>query len=237
MQAKTLLFDIGKTLIDSDRIVEQAMYAASRELCVHGWEIDPQVALDAFREASRSDDRAHTNRTYSDLQLARATWHRLGRSDDYAFLSCFLFAFRRAVRKRIRPRPSLVSLFASLRKNGARLGVVSDGTAAEQIETLSRLGLLDMLDKHLLFISESVGIEKESPQFFHAILPRVGDPSKCAVIGDRILADVVVPHSVGFKTVLFLGYSSPSLDEIERTAPDYVISRLGELMQIVRDNW
>ncbi|MCR5225803.1 MAG: HAD family hydrolase [Eubacterium sp.] len=83
-----------------------------------------------------------------------------------------------------------------------------------------------------VFTSESMKVYKPAPLFYRTILQKMNwNVSESIFVGDSLLDDVAGPKSIGMKTVLVDRKAKFSKsDDIE---PDYVITNLKELLQIV----
>ncbi len=89
----------------------------------------------------------------------------------------------------------------TVRREGIRIGVVSDLLEAVQVQKLKRLGVDVYID--FLITSEAVGHEKPSPAIFRAALERAGcRPSEAVMVGDSAKRDILGARRLGLKTVL-----------------------------------
>lgn len=117
----------------------------------------------------------------------------------------------------------------ALRERGLHLQVVSN-IDDDQFEPLfAQLGLGALFD--CTTTSEEARSCKPDPGIFRLALRKAGgpDPAEVIFVGDSVPHDVAGAAALGMKTVLLRG--SPAAEE---PAPDHVISRLGELLSIVR---
>ena len=83
-----------------------------------------------------------------------------------------------------------------------------------------------------VFTSEDLRMYKPSPEFYRAILQKMGwDVSESLFVGDNLVDDVAGPKAIGMKAVLLdRNETYPMNTEIK---PDFVISSLIELIPIV----
>lgn len=127
-----------------------------------------------------------------------------------------------AYRAAWRAFPDVVPLLRELRTRGYRLGLLTNGSAAQQSEKLAATGLVAALDA--VCISERIGVQKPDEGAFHALADALGVPaSACLFVGDDPVRDVAGARSAGMCTVL--------VDRYADGAPDVrhqVLSALGE---------
>lgn len=107
---------------------------------------------------------------------------------------------RRGLVARLRPRPSVGELLARLRREGRRLGLVTDGGSETQRAKLTRLGLSGVFDA--VAISGERGREKPDPALFDWALARLGCEADAAVhVGDHPVRDVEGATAAGLRAV------------------------------------
>lgn len=231
---KIILFDIGKTLIDSDAIIKGALeYSAKKlkELKLIG---NKEEFVTAYLIADKNTTFEHVNHTYSDFEIIKKAWRRLGYKDNYKVYANFLFEYRNYVRSIIKPDPKILKVFQHLRNKKILLGIVSDGTIVEQLETLVRLGIISYLEPNLVFLSEDIGVEKTNKNFYYYIFNKISNPNRrIVIVGDRLEAEIIVPKQFGFKTVLVLKYVKYSKEKIKSSGPDFLIEDISEIEKIV----
>lgn len=102
------------------------------------------------------------------------------------------------------PWQSLYTL-VSLKKQGHRLGLISDGRSLTQRNKIRALGLERFIDPELIFISEEQGWDKMSGESFSKIMSLCGDSEKYMYIGDNPLKDFLPGNRLGWQTVCLLG--------------------------------
>ena len=81
-----------------------------------------------------------------------------------------------------------------------RLGVISNGSSAQQRQKLAEVGVLDRFTA--VVISEDIGVAKPHPGIFEAACEAVGaSPSACVHVGDRLDADALGARDAGLTGV------------------------------------
>ena len=103
----------------------------------------------------------------------------------------------------------------------------SNGTLEAQTRKLSKSGLTKLLDDY--FISEQVGAEKPSKDFFEYIFKALGsnDPEEYIIIGDSLTSDIKGGKNVGIKTCW---YNPSGKENKSDVVPDYEIK---DLIQVI----
>lgn len=103
----------------------------------------------------------------------------------------------------------------------------SNGTCEAQTRKLSKSGLTELLDD--FFISEQVGAEKPSKDFFEYVFKAVGsnDPEEYIIIGDSLTSDIKGGKNAGIKTCWYNPSGKKNQSEM---LPDYEIR---DLIQVI----
>ncbi len=124
---------------------------------------------------------------------------RLGLDDDGLAAACAseYEAYRREI---FELYPGALDLLQSLRAQGKRLGVVTNGFAETHHEKIALLQIADLLDA--VFIADEVGMLKPDPQIFaYACRVLRVAPANAAMVGDRYERDIRGAMEAGLFTV------------------------------------
>lgn len=107
---------------------------------------------------------------------------------------------------------------------------VTNGTKEAQTRKL-RNSELDEVFEHI-FISDIVGFEKPSIEFFDAVMAKLSeyDKSEMLIIGDSLTSDIKGGNNAGIKTCW---YNPDGLVNDKGVSVDYEISNLNELLDII----
>lgn len=106
------------------------------------------------------------------------------------------------------------------------LYIVSNGNASVQDRRLKSAGIIPYFKD--IFISERVGFNKPSAEFFEACFERIPgfEKDKAVIVGDRLSSDILGGINAGVKTCWF----NPRGDAPDPDIPaDYEIKHLSEL--------
>ena len=111
-------------------------------------------------------------------------------------------------------------------KDKYELYIVSNGNASVQDRRLKSAGIIPYFKD--IFISERVGFNKPSAEFFEACFERIPgfEKDKAVIVGDRLSSDILGGINAGVKTCWF----NPRGDAPNPDIPaDYEIKHLSEL--------
>ncbi len=108
---------------------------------------------------------------------------------------------------------------------------VTNGTKTAQTKKLNNSGLKDILDG--VFISEDLGVEKPSEEFFKKVFDCIGhyDKSEVIIVGDSLTSDILGGNNAGILTCHFNPYDKPITHQVHI---DYSIKDLSEILSIVK---
>jgi putative hydrolase of the HAD superfamily len=113
--------------------------------------------------------------------------------------------FLRAYRVAWRAFPDAAPVLTSLRAQGFRIGVLTNGREQQQVAKLRAIGLYDLIDA--VCTSEAIGVHKPDPRAFEAITDRLGvAPSECFFVGDHPEHDVAGARAAGMAAALIDRY-------------------------------
>lgn len=97
--------------------------------------------------------------------------------------------------------PDSRDILRDLRTSGYRVGLLTNGTQAQQVEKLQRTGLAEAFD--VVCTSERIGVQKPDPRAFRVLAAELGvDPSECLFVGDNPAHDVEGARAAGMRGVL-----------------------------------
>lgn len=107
-----------------------------------------------------------------------------------------------------------------------RLFLASNGTASVQAGRLTGANLYRFFEK--TFISQEIGANKPSPEFFRRSAARIPgfDPSRAMMVGDSLTSDILGGINAGFRTCWINPTHKTAPDDIQ---PDYEIEALHQL--------
>ncbi|TCU45486.1 HAD family hydrolase [Curtobacterium sp. PhB146] len=110
-------------------------------------------------------------------------------------------AYRHQYEASWRAYPGSLPLLRTLRVQGYRIGVLTNGTETQQVDKLRRTGLLDAVD--VVCTSERIGVQKPDRRAFETLSAEFGvEPSGCLFVGDSVAHDVEAAWAAGMHGLL-----------------------------------
>jgi putative hydrolase of the HAD superfamily len=221
---KAVVFDFIGTLADLvDYSLENSENKMFRSLATNGYDVSRERFFEAYGRAHQK----YQDARYGQLvEVTNAIWisealNYLGYPTTPDYL--------KALRLRLGAKKTLEKLSMNY-----QLGIVSNYTYAPLIYAgLRRLKVNDFFD--VVVVSEEVGFRKPSPKIFQEALRRLSLKSEEVLyVGDTPLEDIEGAERVGLKTV-FIPSQFNSLEDMQKASlqPDYVIERLGDILEIL----
>ncbi len=115
-------------------------------------------------------------------------------------------------------------------KGKVRQYAVTNGTFTAQSRKLTQSGLIDIFDD--VFISDKIGFEKPSIEFFEAIQEKIGQfkPDEVMIVGDSLTSDIRGGNSAG---IICCWYNPLNKENKTSLKIDYEIKNIAEVLNIV----
>lgn len=256
MRYEAVIFDLGHTVwgwpedADAEPVLRRsygAIAARLRERFPRAPVPEPAVLRQAVADALKAEHEAFLRS--NDGLLASGRWSEarldqprtdvlyrellrkmLGVELDDALLAWVIDTSLAAEIELLRVADDAADTLRALTGAGVRVGAVTNTYQTER-------GIRRALRMHgiepyfgALVVSAEAGYRKPHPSLYRSAAERLGAaPERCLYVGDRVLEDVLGPKAVGMKAALCHQWRQ----EPPGDAPDYVISRLGELPAIV----
>jgi HAD superfamily hydrolase (TIGR01662 family) len=239
---KAVLFDLGSTLIYFDcdprgifDRMDAAMFDSLRKSSI---EIERDTFLRQFRsrlEAYESERGTefieHTTAFILRSLLAEFGVDQLQPGALKAALRAW-YAVSQACWK---PEEGVESMLKVLRGSGYRLGIISNASDDEDVQTLvDNANLRPHFD--LIVTSAAQGIRKPNPRIFLNALSKLGvEPDQAAMVGDTLGADILGAHNAGVFAIWSKRRADKAAnhDHLDTIQPDAVIASLAELPSLL----
>ncbi|MFI6511593.1 HAD family hydrolase [Streptosporangium sp. NPDC050855] len=208
------LFDLDNTLIDLDAAFQVWAEEFTEEHRLGRKAVDYMIKLDRNGLPHRELFFAKVRERFKLSTSAANLWA----------------AYRRRMPHLVECRPEVMAALAELRALGWRVGIVTNGTADNQLGKIQQTGLGDAVDGYAL--SGIEGIRKPDKGLFEIAAKRCGtDLTEGGwMVGDHPVADVGGGHSAGLCTV-WIGRGAWTGDE---RPPDHVVTDVMHAMDILR---
>lgn len=148
---------------------------------------------------------------------------------DNSIASCFNDEYQLALGDTIIYLDDSYNIVKSL-KGKVRQYLVSNGTTVAQRNKLKKSKFGELFDD--VFLSDEIGFEKPSTEFFDFVFDKIGlvDKSEVIIVGDSISSDIQGGENAGIKTVW---YNPKGKGHNERPRVDYDIRDLREVYKIL----
>jgi 2-haloacid dehalogenase len=123
--------------------------------------------------------------------------------------------------------PDAKETLIQLKSMGKKLYTASNGVYSTQITRLNQAGIYDLFDG--MFISEKVGSEKPSLNFFKHCFDHIPDfcQEETIMVGDSLSSDIKGAVNAGIDSCLFIRTESPA-----KSAATYTINNLSKLLSL-----
>lgn len=202
-QLRAVCFDLDDTLFDHRGAARTGVRRFLGDL---GVDVDEAVLAEWFRAEDEQYERWRTG----EIDFAEQRRERLrivlpplgvALPADEAGLDALFDDYLAAYRDAWCVFPDVAPLLRSLRERGYRIGLLTNGSEAQQLDKLARTGLDEAFDA--VCVSERIGVQKPDPRAFTILAERLGvDPAACLFVGDDPERDVAGARRAGMRAVL-----------------------------------
>ncbi len=142
-----------------------------------------------------------------------------------------LDAFEAEAAARAVPNEGSQAVIQWLKEKGLKTGIISRNSRQSILRSLENFKALDPSDFHVILSREASAAPKPSPEAVLLAARKLDvKPEEVLVVGDYVF-DIQAGNGAGAWTVLLKQKEVP---DVEDPSSDFVISRLGELVDIVR---
>ncbi|MBN2122376.1 TIGR02253 family HAD-type hydrolase [Candidatus Micrarchaeota archaeon] len=188
---KNVFIDIDDTLFPTARFAKLARKKAILAMIKMGLEGNPD---ELYEKLSAIIKKRGPNYDHHFDELCS----RLKVKEPAKYVAAAIGAYHKA-KYSIRPYPGVVPALRKLKASGYRLYVATNGSEVKQWDKLILLNLHHFFEG--VFISEGMGMEKNT-EFFRKALRKIrAKPEDCVMVGDKPSIDLFPPKKVGMKAV------------------------------------
>lgn len=232
-----VLFDLGSTLLYFDgprqAVLAQADLRLFQELVGAGCLLDPAVFIPTFRDSLQAyflqreiDWVEHSIESILRVVLAGAGYPDL----PDAIVRQVLRRMYAVTEAHWRLEADALSTLAELKRQGYRLGLISNAANAEDVYTMLQQHQLEPYLEQVL-ISVEVGRRKPHPAVFQKALEFFNVlPERAVMVGDTLNADVLGAQKSGLTSVWMTRRVRPeALADQAAIRPDVCLNTLAEL--------
>ncbi len=191
---KGILFDLDNTLIDFMTMKKRCTEAAVTAMIDAGLEMSRKKAYRLMLEEYKKYG-------IEDQTIFQKFLQKHLKKVDYKILSAAIIAYRKVKSGQLVPYPHVRSTLLDLKKDGLKLGIVSDAPRMQAWLRLTNMNLVDYFDVVLGY--EDTGKLKPAVEPFRKALRKMKLKSEEVLfIGDNSQRDIAGARKVGMKTVL-----------------------------------
>lgn len=225
MPLKAIIFDLDNTLMDFLKMKKEGSRAAAGAMVDAGLRMDKEAAADELYKL------------YLELGIdGESTFQeflkrKLGEIDE-KILSAAINAYLEEKVKHMVPYPNAIEMLKKL-KNNYLLAILTDAPRKKALQRLELMGIKDFFDA--IITHEDSGEKKPHELPFRKTLEILkAKPSEALMVGDSLARDIAGAKKLGMKTV-FAKYGQFPTARKSDEKPDFVISDIGELPEIIKN--
>jgi putative hydrolase of the HAD superfamily len=216
---KAVIFDIDNTLIDFMSRKRAASMAAANAMIEAGLQDAPEDLSERlftfYLEHGIESDDAFEEYLKQEYKAV-----------DYRILASAVNAYVKEKYLHLKPYPGVLETLRELKRQGYKLGVVSDGVRLKARMRLNEAGLDGYFDAVVTY--EDTGKQKPAREPFLRICDELGvNPEECLMVGDWPERDVQGGRLAGMKTCL------AKYGQMHETKADYQIESFSKLLTVV----
>ncbi|MEE8440995.1 MAG: HAD family hydrolase [Spirochaetia bacterium] len=217
-------FDLGNTLVDDtalyDRAVEQMAHLLEERRVIDSR--DRFAAI--YDRINRATSLPFISHTFGELQFFRAAFDELGVTSLTAEEA--LCAYREIVIAQTSLRPAIRDGLVWLGEQSIQRAILSNERSGRVDGWLSATATRELFE--IVFVSESVGVEKPHESFFSGALERIGvSAEEVLMFGDNTIADGACRNlGIRFVHVTVFATERWYFERGEVHEPDYVLSEI-----------
>ena len=219
---KAIIFDLDNTLIDFMKMKRLSCKAAMDAMIKAGLKIDKEKGLKIMFQL-------YSEYGFEYQRIFQVFMKKVLGRIDYRTMASGIVAYRRIKEGLLYPYPNVIPTLNRLKRK-YKLAILSDAPKIQAWIRLAAIGIQDKFDLVVTF--DETKSKKPSRKPFLYLLKRLKlKPRECLMIGDSLKRDIAPAKKLGFKTV-FAKYGGDK--EKARVKPDYIISDIKELLNIVQ---
>jgi putative hydrolase of the HAD superfamily len=218
---KAIIFDLDNTLVDFMSMKKAASTAAANAMIEAGLKDHPEDLVKRLfsfylDHGIESDDAFEQYL----LQEYKAV--------DYRVLAAAVNAYLKEKYLHLKPYPGVVETLRELKRQGFKLGVVSDGLRLKAWMRLNEAGLDEYFDAVVTY--EDTGKQKPAKEPFLRVCHELDViAEECLMVGDWPERDVQGGRSVGMKTCL------ATYGQVRPGKADYQIDAFERLLDVIAE--
>ena len=238
-----VIFDLGSTLIrfngEWGKVVSEAHVALVDQLQRDGLQMDGRAVASEFRRQmeiyyhDRESDFIEVTTAFVLRQVLAESGHPEV-SDEVIRLA--LERMYRLTEDHWSPMPGVYAVLEALRREGLRLGLISNaGNEANVHRLIDRASLRPYFDP--ILISAALGLRKPNPALFEIVIQAWGlSPEEAVMIGDTLGADILGAQNAGMHQIWLTADAETPANRAHAGTiiPEATASALADIPALVR---
>lgn len=227
MKYATVLFDADDTLFDFYRTGQKSFIKAFASLGIKADENDYDVYSEINQK--RWDLYSVGKMTKRDVVIGRFEEYSAVKGINFD-INAFYELYEDNLSKTAILLPETVNVLKTLKSLGVRIFLITNGLSKVQRGRLAISGIADYFDN--VFISDEIGRNKPSKEYFDYISERISDFNKTntLIVGDSLVSDIALGVNNGVDSCHF---SPHGISAKNRIKPTYEIEKMSELIEII----
>ncbi|SEJ38542.1 phosphonatase-like hydrolase [Dyadobacter sp. SG02] len=219
---KMIVFDMAGTTVDENNVVYKTLLAAINDAGL-------SFTLDQVLQVGAGKEKLEAIRSVMSLQ--NIINEPLAREIYVNFLSMLDDAYRSQA---IFEQPNASAVFRKLRENNVIVVLNTGYNRATAEALILKIGWRQGVDYDLLVTASEVTRNRPEPDMILLAMQHFGitDPASVMKVGDSTV-DVLEGRNAGCRINVGITTGAHSLEELKTVSPEYIISNLNELWEIV----
>jgi putative hydrolase of the HAD superfamily len=234
---QALLLDMDDTILEDTVSTDICWQKACRQFANEIQPLSPealQAQIDEVRAWYWGDRERHRqgrmNLTQARAEIVASAFQKLGL--DQPDLAARLAVCHAELREQeMKPFAGALETLHSLREQGIRLGLVTNGAASMQRAKIERFGLASFFE--CIVIEGEFGVGKPDERVYQHALGALGlVPAQAWMVGDNLEWDVGAPQRLGIAGV-WVDFAQKGLPASSSVHPDYTIHTLPDVRHLL----
>jgi len=237
---KLVGFDLDDCLYNSTGLSQMARIKGIEAMIRLGLKIERQKALILIDEiVTEYGSNSSKHYDYFIRRLNEYENYSISFNEQVRFVAAAVMAYHSQKIEHIQLYDDVKECLEKLKETAIKTAIITDGIPIKQYEKILRLGIDDLID--LVVISDEIGIRKPNPKLFSYCLNKFRVKGyETIYVGDNIYKDIIPAklneiHSVYIHRGGKYDINVTGEPIAKENKPDYEISRLEELFDIITD--
>jgi 5'-nucleotidase len=237
-----IFFDLDNTLYSHEEAFQEAIIFCYENVTVpllKGAGIVPASSYEWFKVFKGNCDKFWTEYEEDKINkqiYQRKRYNKTMEAFQYpvadAIADEFHELYERIVHNYVTPFAGVHECFEKLKKQGKKIGIITNGKKEIQMNKVRKLGLLNVISEKNIIISDEVGEAKPNKHIFDVVTLKWNYNSKRALfIGDSWSQDIIGAIDAGWDAI-FLNSRNETCSSNHR--PSFVANSFGEVMKFLQ---